>query len=144
MRRAKKLAMFALMIMFIMPANLKVYAAAPKETIFTGMNAERTKAGVNTLVFDRALSEAANIRAKEAAVLFSHTRPDGTDYYTVDPSSVYAENLSYGTQEQMGHVVEAFMLSQSHKANVLDSGLTKVGIGVYQVGNVYYIAVEFG
>lgn len=144
MRRIKKLAVFTLMIMLIAPTNIKVYAAAPEETILAGMNAERTKAGANTLVFDRALCAAAGTRAKEAAVLFSHTRPDGTDYYTVDPTSVYAENLSYGTQEQMGHVVEAFMLSQSHKANVLDKGLTKVGVGVYQVGNTYYVAVEFG
>lgn len=132
------------MILLMAPVNKKVYAATPEEMILSQINAERTKAGLGGLVFDNALCSAAKVRALEASSVFSHVRPNGQDYYTVDPTHVYGENLSKVVSNDFESVVTAFMLSPAHKANVLYKGSTAVGIAVYTDANgTAYVAVEF-
>ncbi|MBO5389511.1 MAG: hypothetical protein J6A59_15555 [Lachnospiraceae bacterium] len=47
------------------------------------VNQERRAQGLNELVMDKELLEAAMLRAAEIAVLFDHTRPDGSRCFTV-------------------------------------------------------------
>ncbi|MBQ5870566.1 MAG: hypothetical protein IIW57_06405, partial [Lachnospiraceae bacterium] len=47
------------------------------------INEERGRLGLIQLVKDESLTKAAMIRAGEQQSLFSHTRPDGTQFYTV-------------------------------------------------------------
>ena len=58
------------------------------------VNEIRVSNGLNQLKLNKELCDLAEIRVKEATVKWSHTRPDGTPYYTVNDKLVYGENLS--------------------------------------------------
>ena len=107
------------------------------------INAERAKVGLSALSRTSELAAAATVRAQEQEKLFSHTRPDGSDWWTVDSRVCYGENLArdYTTAET---VVAAWMASPTHKEVMLDDYKT-CGIGVYVTASgTTYIAAEFG
>ncbi|MGN0621886.1 MAG: CAP domain-containing protein [Porcipelethomonas sp.] len=109
------------------------------------VNIERQKTGAAPVTLDSKLNKGANIRAKEISILWSHTRPDGTSCFTVldNIGAVYTEageNLAIGykTPEE---VVEGWMNSEGHRANILNPEHKKVGIGYYyneNTENVYH------
>lgn len=72
-----------------------VFADEPIETeIFDKINEIRIENNLNPLITNQELKDAANIRANEIIISFSHTRPDGSDWYTVDENIVYGGKLS--------------------------------------------------
>lgn len=85
--------------------------------IVSDINEVRVENGLSPLSVDESLAHCAEVRASECAEVWSHTRPDGTEWWTVDGLS-YGENLARGfsTDEE---VVEAWMASPSHRANIL-------------------------
>ena len=85
---------------------------------------------------------AATIRAKEQAQSFSHTRPNGSEFWTVDSSVCYGECLSRGYNEN--EVTDAWMNSPSHKAIIMDNGYKTMGVGMHKENGVCYIALETG
>ena len=133
------LAIIALSLGCSQPAS----AASDEEVLLSYVNSARTEAGLNTLSLDKELARAASIRAKECEASFSHTRPDGTAFYTVSKAT-NGENLSvaysYNTLEE---VFDAWMASPTHKANILYSTSTKTGFGIFKSGDMYYVAEEF-
>lgn len=110
---------------------------------FDACNAKRTAAGLPAYVWSDGLAIAAQTRAKECVSKFSHTRPDGSDYWTVNGNLVYAENLAkgYSTAET---VVDGWMNSTFHKANIMDTQLRTMGIAIYEENGTFYWAQEFG
>lgn len=110
--------------------DLKEYAAEVLRLI----NIERRNAGLTDLAPDAALTNTAVTRAKEIITLFSHDRPDGRDCFTAyDENSVSyrtaAENIAAG-QRTPEKVVESWMNSPGHKANILYENFGRVGVGV--------------
>lgn len=108
------------------------------------VNKERAKAGLNELKKNTSLNAAAITRAKELASEFSHTRPDGRDCFTVltEAGIVYAsvgENIAAG-QSSPASVVSSWMDSEGHRANILSSDYTHMGVGYYHTskGNQHY------
>ncbi len=103
------------------------------------VNEQRAAAGLSPVREDPALSAAAVIRAKETMSSFSHTRPNGSSFSTVlDQRGISyrraGENIAYGydTPEK---VMDAWMNSTGHRANILDPDFTAIGIGYYQGSN---------
>lgn len=97
------------------------------------VNQERVKEGLAALQTNDAISEAAQVRAAELPALFDHTRPDGSSCFTaLDEAGVRywtaGENIAagYSTPEQ---VVEGWMNSTGHRANILSSSFTTIGVG---------------
>ena len=107
-------------------------AVNPADAIVAQINAERKAAGLSIVTVDKDLTAAAVIRAQEASTLFSHIRPDGTDYWTINPDKVWAENLAEGTADQVGgaQVVALWMASPVHRANILYKDSTSVGVAL--------------
>ncbi len=119
-------------------------ALAAANAAFALVNQKRTAAGLGALSWSNALTSAAMVRAQELVTLFSHDRPNGTAWYTVDSSVMYGENLAklYYTGDS---VVDAWMASPTHAANIMEAGFKSVGIAVYQADNGnWYWAQEFG
>ena len=83
------------------------------------INAKRINAGLKELKWSIGLEQAALVRANEIKSLFSHTRPDGSAYWTANGNLVYGENLAmnYNTAEE---VVAAWVASPGHNANLMD------------------------
>lgn len=100
------------------------------------INKEREKAGLSPLTVNVQAAEAAQVRAREIETAFSHTRPDGTSFVTAlkEAGAVYrgaGENIAYG-QRTPEQVMEVWMNSQGHRANILNPSFTSVGVGHYQ------------
>lgn len=106
------------------------------------MNEERAKAGAAPLEMDSSLLESAMTRAYETSVSFSHTRPNGTDCFSIN-SRMASENIAVGNPTPAG-VVNSWMNSPGHKANMLDKNVKSVGIGAVKVNGIYYWVQCFG
>lgn len=103
------------------------------------VNEERGKAGLQPLVLDESISAAARIRAKEIQTSFSHTRPNGSSFSTVlkEMGISYrraGENIAWG-QTSPEQVMQAWMNSEGHRANILNPQYTKLGVGHDQNGS---------
>lgn len=100
------------------------------------VNAERAKNGLSALELgDAELEAAAEKRAEEIARVTSHTRPDGTNCFTVlsecgASEKPTGENAAWGeaTPEE---VVASWMKSEGHRTNILDPEAKKMGVGYY-------------
>ena len=109
------------------------------------VNKERTKAGKTKLTMDKDLMETAMLRASEAVIKFSHTRPDGSAWYTAEKKDIgsMGENLAIGFGSTT-KVMDAWMKSEGHRANILKDKYRTVGIGVVKYNGSYYWAQFFG
>ncbi|MBO5033886.1 MAG: hypothetical protein J6D08_18770 [Lachnospiraceae bacterium] len=106
------------------------------EQVVALVNAERAKAGLNALTLDTEIASAALVRAKETEISFSHTRPDGRHFSTAlsDIGINFrgaGENIAWG-QRSPEQVMNGWMNSEGHRANILNPNYTKIGVGYYQ------------
>lgn len=106
------------------------------------VNKERNKNGLASLTMDSELNRAAAVRAKETAQSFSHTRPNGSSCFTALDEIGYSyssagENIAMG-QSSPSEVVNAWMNSEGHRANILNSSFTKIGVGCHSNGSTLY------
>ncbi len=108
------------------------------EQVVKLVNEERAKVGAGALTLDKEIEAAALVRAKEIEISFSHTRPDGRNFSTAltDTGITFrssGENIAWG-QRSPEEVVKAWMNSEGHRANILNTNFTKIGVGYYQNG----------
>lgn len=106
------------------------------------VNAERAKEGLSALKSDSTVQSAAQVRAQEIVSTFSHTRPNGSSCFTALEAAgvIYSgagENIAYG-QKSPEDVVNAWMNSPGHRANIMNKNFTTIGVGCYKSGNTYY------
>lgn len=113
------------------------------DEVFSRVNQARLEIGLSELSWSDELAAAAEVRAQEIHQTFSHTRPDGSPWWTVDSENIYGENIARGYQSAES-VVTAWMESSDHKENILYSGFETIGIAVYNVDGKWYWAQEFG
>lgn len=100
------------------------------------VNEERAKAGLSPLTADRSITSAAQRRAREIETNFSHTRPNGSSFSTAlsEAGVNYrssGENIAYG-QTSASSVMQGWMNSSGHRANILNGNFTKIGVGHYK------------
>ncbi|MCC2725185.1 hypothetical protein G5A92_00495 [Blautia massiliensis] len=104
------------------------------------VNQERAKKNRNPVTMDKNLLECAMTRAEELTVYASHTRPNGSICFSAfpyfeDPSENLA--INQGTPEE---VMESWIESSGHYANIMNSKNVSAGIGCYsQNGHLYWI-----
>lgn len=106
------------------------------EQVVELVNQERTKAGLNAVTLDQNIASAALVRAKEIETSFSHTRPNGSKFSTALTEQGVTfkgagENIAWG-QKSPEAVMQAWMNSEGHRANILNKNFTKIGVGYYQ------------
>src|SRR5665648_40247 len=77
--------------------------------------ANQQRTGLCALTWSDSLAATAQIRAKEIEVSFSHTRPDGSEWYTA--GSPLAENIAK-EQSSSAAVMQSWMASAAHAANI--------------------------
>ena len=110
------------------------------------INEIRRNNGLSELTMNYSLIQVANIRSEEISRNWSHTRPDGTDWWTIHSQyGIYGklgENLAFG-QTFPAEVVEDWMNSEGHRANILTPEFTSIGISVCIIDGTYYWSQEF-
>ena len=100
------------------------------------VNQERVKAGLKEVTPDKQIENAALVRAKEIEVLFSHTRPNGSSFSSILNENGISfrgagENIAWG-QSSPEAVMDAWMNSEGHRANILNPNFKKIGVGYYR------------
>ena len=111
------------------------------------VNAERAKYGLSALTVDAKVQQAALVRAKESAQSFSHTRPNGSSFSTALTEAGVSyrragENIAYG-QRTPQQVMNAWMNSSGHRANILNKDFTTIGVGYTVINGTAYWAQLF-
>ena len=107
-------------------------------------NSARSQNGYAALVEDGALSAAAAVRAREIARSFSHTRPSGASFSSALSESGVSylragENIASG-QKSASEVVNAWMNSPGHRANILNSSYSRIGSASVNIdGTLYWV-----
>ncbi|MFL6000531.1 MAG: CAP domain-containing protein [Streptomyces sp.] len=98
-------------------------------------NRERARAGLPPLGVDPLLARAAQAYSTDMAVraFYSHTSPEGTQPWDRAAAAgstrrSIGENIACG-QRSAAEVVEGWMNSPGHRANILKPGFTHIGIG---------------
>lgn len=109
----------------------------------TLVNEQRAAQGLAALTWSTGLESCALVRSQEIVSKFSHTRPNGSDWYTVDSNLMWGENLAKGYSSAQD-VVDAWMASPTHAANILDGEFTTCSIAIYETNGKLYFAQEFG
>lgn len=107
------------------------------------INNYRQENGLDILTWDDTLYEYAKIRAREASQCWSHTRPDGTSWKSMDPNTFQGENLAKG-YDTAQYAVNAWIASQGHKENILRENFTRTAISFYESKNGWFWCQTFG
>ncbi len=130
--------------------NLRVIPAAADQTadfvlkVLELVNIERAKAGQAPLVLDAKLSYVADEKSKDMAIsnYFDHISPNyGSPFDMMKEFGVSytaaGENIAMGYKTSEA-VMEGWMNSPGHKANILSPKYGKIGIGVYFGDSMYW------
>jgi uncharacterized protein YkwD len=115
------------------------------------VNTERAKVGCPALTVDTRLVSAASRHSADMAArgYFSHTTPEGVTFSTRISNAGYrwsmaAENIAKG-QPTPAAVMQAWMNSAGHRANILNCGYRNLGVGLaYDAGRTPVWTQEFG
>lgn len=123
--------------------------AAEKQQAFTLLNQDRQANGLPALALNSKLTSLADDYAKDMIKrgYFSHYNPEGqSPFDRMDKAEISyssaGENLAINTNVTAAQ--KAFMNSSGHRANILNSSYTDVGIGVvHNSSGSVYVVQEF-
>lgn len=106
------------------------------------VNEARAQNNLPSLRLDEGLRKASQVRSGECVRFFSHTRPNGSSYKTAAAeagviSNYLGENAASG-QITPQEVVQDWLDSEGHRANILNPYYTRLGVGLSEnTGNSY-------
>lgn len=119
--------------------NVLSAATLTSEGVVSETNVRRVANGKSTLVLSEKLSQSAQVKANDILEeqYFDHVSPDGVTVGTLVSEAGYeyirvGENLALGGFTSESDVVNAWMNSEGHRANILDGSYSDLGIGIAQ------------
>jgi uncharacterized protein YkwD len=129
-------------------------AAAPSDvtaSLVQLTNSARSSAGIAPLHANTRLMQAAQLQAEQMERMGQldhvlsgapYPRPEDRLAATGYQWRAYAENIAMG-QGSVAAAMDSWMHSSGHRANILNSGLTEIGIGLARdsAGRPYYVQV---
>lgn len=122
--------------------------SADEQSLINQVNQERLKNGLKALQVDYALVALAKEKSYDMAVnnYFDHVSPTlGTVYTMLDKAGISysraGENIARTGSISRAHPL--FMNSPGHRANILHSGYTHIGVGIVKQGTSYHITQIF-
>lgn len=111
-------------------------AAQYAQQVVSLVNQQRSQNGCGPLTLNSKLTLAAQRHTDDmvARHFFSHTNPDGVDFATRISRAGYTwstagENIAQG-QQTPADVMDAWMHSPGHRANILNCSFKDIGVGV--------------
>lgn len=131
------------------------YIASVEQSIFQIVNQERAKAGLQALTYNTTMEKYARMKSKDMGdnnyfdhydlsgnLMTAKMKADGVTY------SSWGENIAYiggsvDTSTLGTQFMTNWMNSPGHRANILSTNYSSIGVGVYKIGNKYYATQEF-
>jgi uncharacterized protein YkwD len=132
----------------ILLAQTQASATAAEQQLFAGANRARKAQGVPGLKWDEALAAAAR---RHAALMAQHGSAEHG--YAAEPSLAsratqagaryvwLAENVIQGRGIDV--IQEEFLKSANHRANILDTDMDSIGVGVVERGGQLFVVEDF-
>ena len=125
------------------------------ENIIDATNAQRVKAGLSPLKTNAKLAASAKIKVEDmiANHYFEHTSPTGKTVADLGNQVGYdyvvmGENLALGNFTDANDLLQAWMNSPGHRANILNTSYQDIGVyaaeGTYQDRTVWFAVQHFG
>lgn len=121
--------------------SLEVPEKTQAQAVLKLVNSERAKQGLSALTLSTELSSIATTKAKDMAVnnYFSHTSPTyGSPFEMLQKFGVSyksaGENIAAG-QSTAEDVMQSWMNSSGHRANILNANYKELGVGYYKGGS---------
>lgn len=121
------------------------------------VNKLREKLDISAVVESNQLMEIAKTRASDLPILYSHTRPNGDNCFTLYKERHYeyteaGENIGYikarGTTFQNASAIFLqWKNSAGHYANLINPEYTEMGVGIYsdeRTDRIIYASLNFG
>ncbi|MFD8209330.1 sigma-70 family RNA polymerase sigma factor [Streptomyces sp. NPDC059695] len=122
-------------------------SGSTQQEVIDLVNTERSKAGCGPLTEHPLLTKAAQGHSDDMAArnFFDHTNPDGDgpgERVTAAGYawSTYGENIAQG-QTTPAQVMDSWMNSPGHRANILNCDFKEIGIGLHSSGGPYWTQV---
>ena len=145
--------LFLVQTLLIFP-RVNFFAEILGSVITQETNTDRLASNLQPLALSDKLSQAAQMKANDMVTegYFAHISPQGvTPWYWLDSAEykyLYAgENLAINFSDSK-EVVDAWMNSPTHRANITDARFTEIGIGtaqgVYQGKETTFVVQLFG
>ena len=118
------------------------FARMKEEVVQRINNARAIEKGLGPLKMSDKLMQAAQIRADECTIQFSHTRPDGSSFNTVfSDVDFYGVRDGHGVPDSGGEIlakgnlnaefaVNSWLLSSGHHDIIMSTGASYIGIGI--------------
>lgn len=124
----------------VVPAADAVDVDTAKQEVIDLTNALRAETGVAALQKDELLMQAAQVRAEEMASsgIYSHTRPDGSMYFSVTDCPYTNENIHRISSLYMSQhnnrlaeiAVNSWKQSKGHLKNMVNQEVSAIGVGI--------------
>ena len=133
----------------VMQASITTSEEAMADRVIELVNQKRTSRGLQPLLKHDGLMVAAAARARELSQRYSHTRPNGSECFTIlwhlGIDYGYAgENIAMG-QRTPEIVMNDWMNSSGHRANILSENFDSIGVGYTMVdGHPYWVQLFTG
>ncbi|MET7985997.1 MULTISPECIES: CAP domain-containing protein [unclassified Streptomyces] len=130
------------------PVNVSAQAAAETEVLKL-VNDERSKVGCSPVAANSALTDLAQTFSEDMAAraFFDHTDPSGLTPWDraakAGITSLGGENIARG-QADAAAVMDAWMNSPGHKANILNCDFKTLGVGVHFAEGGPWWTQDFG
>lgn len=104
------------------------------QQVFAMVNQERANNGLAALTWDSSMTSYSDRRAKEITTDFSHNSAGG--------EMNVGENIAKGAISP-DMVMDGWMRSDGHRANILNANYTKISVSCYYDGSTYYWVQNF-
>lgn len=128
----RKLLFFVFLILFVVGCGQQVLPPANLNTLLELHNQERRQRGLNELAMDEYLNEYAQKHAEWMARKNSLTHSDVRTL--MGKYHVAGENIAWNQKDE-SEVVDGWMHSRGHRANILSKNFGKAGFGMSRNSN---------
>jgi uncharacterized YkwD family protein len=112
-----------------------------EQQVFALVNKERSARGLGTLTYNSEVARCARFKSQDMINkgYFSHTSPTyGSPFKMMESFGIRfsngGENIAYG-QRTAAEVMNGWMNSAGHRANILSAAYTQMGVGVAKASN---------
>jgi uncharacterized protein YkwD len=131
------------------------YIAQIEQAIFQRVNKERAANGLSPLSYNGTMEYYARYKSKDMGdkgyfdhndlngeLITAKMKRDGITYNAWGENIAYIQGY-YDNASLATKFMDNWMNSPGHRANILSSNFSSIGVGVYKVGNTYYATQEF-
>lgn len=120
-----------------------IYKVKLAKDLLKEINSRRADRSIPALSPNTSLHACADARCKEQTYFVGHFRPNGSSFDSVGPGYVQGECIAV-EYRTVNDIMEAWFAVNDSRYQIMNPDYKQVGISIYDIDGIYYIAAEFG